>query len=479
MNNWIKIGLLSLLPYGSTAIDVSLDIATFKNGTQGYLEVYLHVVGTSVNFESLDSIQQQATVEVMLQIEKDNAIIIADKLMISSPIVAVPTDFVDVKRYKLDNGDYRLMAFMKDKSKSEDEVNIQKVFSLNYNLSPIEQSDIQLLASAKAATDPNHPFAKRQFLLEPLPTHFLQKELTSLLFYNEVYLQNTTKPLKLRYFIDRVLNGDRKTVKIVNKRKVGRGITPLLLSIDISDVASGNYTLTVEVRDTTEALLSAKSIPFQRSNPYLKNLPIPEEELGNETFVATLSPKELDIAIKAIVPILPQNMTAHANKVLADQDTIAQRLLLFNYWAGKNPNLPKVAYDAYMKVIWAIDRQFRSGFRNGFETDRGVIYLRYGRPDDIVRVEDEPSAPPYEIWSYNEFPQTMQNNVRFLFYNPSLAPEDFVLLHSTARTELNNPQWEIQLYQDAPNEIQGNDPFGATEMQDNFGRRARRLMNDF
>ena len=95
--------------------------------------------------------------------------------------------------------------------------------------------------------------------------------------------------------------------------------------------------------------------------------------------------------------------------------------------------------------------------------------MKYGQPDDTQRQEEEPSAPPYEVWVYYDFPQTHQSNVKFIFYNPSLAPGDFVLLHSNAIGEINNPNWQAELYRDA-NENIGNG---------SFNRNANRIFNDF
>ena len=96
-----------------------------------------------------------------------------------------------------------------------------------------------------------------------------------------------------------------------------------------------------------------------------------------------------------------------------------------------------------------------------------------------MSVEDEQSAPPYEIWFYNQFPQTNQNNVKFVFYNPSLATNGFTMLHSTARGEVNNPRWEVDLYGSAPNDLDGSNYIDGTQMKGNIGRHARRLYESF
>ncbi len=158
---------------------------------------------------------------------------------------------------------------------------------------------------------------------------------------------------------------------------------------------------------------------------------------------------------------------------------LIQYQFLFAFWANRQPNHPEAAYKQYMEVARAVDNLYSSGFGHGFETDRGYTFMKYGKPSDIVSVEDEPSAPPYEIWIYYDFPQTTQSNVKFLFYNPTLVGDDYRLLHSTARGEIQNPQWELELYRDAPNDISGSNFVDATGVEDNLYRVASRYFNDF
>ena len=203
-------------------------------------------------------------------------------------------------------------------------------------------------------------------------------------------------------------------------------------------------------------------------------------DLDNE-FVGKLSFDELQYSVRAIAPLVKDEDVDFMNTILSKRnpDTTALKRFLFNFWVTQDPNQPEVLYGQYMEVAKAVDKMFDGGFGYGFESDRGFIYMKYGRPDDLVAVNNEPSAPPYEIWVYNDFPKTKQTNVKFLFYEPDLGT-DFQLLHSNARGEINNPQWEVTLYSgNAPNEIQGSNYIDATQMQDNINRRARQFFNDF
>jgi GWxTD domain-containing protein len=264
-----------------------------------------------------------------------------------------------------------------------------------------------------------------------------------------------------------------------HKRLEPAPIVPVLQSVDISKLPSGNYFLTVEVRNRAKEKLMQRSVSFQRSNPYLSiELADVDTTSVKEEFAWKLSAEELRFSLKAVAPRLSADAEA-INTLLAGDNLQAQRLYLFAYWTKESPNYPEAAYRKYMEVARAVGDMFHSGFGNGVETDRGYIYLKYGRPDDMIKVEDEPSAPPYEIWSYNYFPTTKQNNVRFLFYNPSLSPGNFQLLHSTARGEINNPQWQLRLYRDAPTELNTPNFIDGTDLNDNFGRKAVRYFNDF
>ena len=133
-----------------------------------------------------------------------------------------------------------------------------------------------------------------------------------------------------------------------------------------------------------------------------------------------------------------------------------------------------------MVVAKAVDNQFHSGLGHGFESDRGFIFLRYGKPTSMITITDEPEAPPYEIWYYDQFPFTTQTDVKFLFYNPSYAAGQYSLLHSNARGELNNPNWLIALYKNIDDRDRvGSDILNQTEVTEGFNRNAARYFNDF
>lgn len=464
----------------SWALDASLSFATFKSSNQRFIELYLHIAGKSVTFAPTPDSLGQSGVEVLVLFKQADKIIKYDKYILNGPVGTEPVDFIDLKRYVLDDGDYQLIVAVKDVNNEKNAKEYATPISIDYKSEGLLQSDIELLASIKKETQEG-PFVKNGFYMEPLPFNFYGRGTTFLSFYNELYGADVAvaDDFVVSYSIEKIENEKNQTLQIGHKKLQSAPVIPLLIQMDISQLPSGNYMLVVEARSRTKALLSKKSIYFQRSNPFLNQEKIDLASLNlQEEFVGNLTPEELEYSLRAITPLLPQPDVELVNTILKNDSINAQRMYLMSFWLQRNPNTPKQAYDKYMAVARAIDKQFQSGFRHGFETDRGYVYLKYGQPSDMERRDSEPSAPPYEVWSYNEVKLTRQNNVRFIFYNPSLAPEDFVLLHSDAIGEINNPQWQRQLYRNAPNEIDSDDYFGGTGVKDGFNRNASKVVND-
>ncbi len=471
--------LISTFVIGQIAsgLDASISYAVFKSAERPYIEVYLHVAGPTSTFAKTRDSLYQANIEVLILFERDSQIVKFDKFQLSSPLSAKAIDFVDLKRYALDNGTYNLTVELSDLHRKGNARTYQTIVEVSFMGQSLEQSDIALLARLEKSEMPS-PFLKNGFYMEPAPYNFLGKGVDKLSFYQEIYHSDRfmTEDFVVSYSIEAVQKGEPKIVLIGHKKLKPAEVLPVLMQVDISKIPSGNYFLALEVRDRYKKLLSRKMVFFQRSNPYLWQTPeaLAETDISQE-FVQKLSPEDVKFSLRALGPKIPQTDVEAVNLMLQTDSVNAQRMYLFTYWAQRYPANPEQGYKTYMEVAKAVDKLFESGFRYGFETDRGYVFLKYGRPDDIEDQEEEPSAPPYEIWTYNSFPATGQTNVKFIFYNRSLSPGDYRLLHSSARGELNNPQWQQELYRNALGENQAGDFLDGLDAAGGLNRNAGRL----
>jgi GWxTD domain-containing protein len=263
------------------------------------------------------------------------------------------------------------------------------------------------------------------------------------------------------------------------KRLKPKKVNTIVQAIDIKGLGSGEYVLSAAVFDQSKQKLSETRVEFIRSNPEADQHWVENSgRLYEDSFTKGMEADSVRYALKAIAPKISQIQVPVLNYLIQKGELDNQRRFLHQYWLETDPISPEHAYQEYMRLVAIVDQHYHSAFGYGFETDRGHILLKYGFPNDKIEVDDEPSAPPYEIWFYNDFPVTGQSDVRFLFYNPSLAGGDYRLLHSTAIGEVQNPRWQMTLYSDAITETEPGDFMNARDVRDNVHRRAAEYFND-
>ncbi len=430
------------------AIEIGISHAAFQNNNNKYLEIYIQVISQTVNLKQYEDSTYQASVDFMILIKNNKEKIVSyDKFNIKSDRGSVVEDFITLRRLSLDNGDYFLEIEAID---NYDKTNIFKHkadVTINFPQNAVFLSDIELLANIEKSNNSSNPFVKSGYYLEPVLSYFVPEKVKKLGIYLEAYNSNLeADDTKIKLSIAKGFYGSSGSVVFSKKLNVKKAnISPILTRIDITSLVSGNYHILAELINTKEDVLVKKYVNFQRSNPE-KDIFVAKNTETNtyENSYATKLPADSVIySIRAMLPILTASDSEAANMLLANKDVEKGRYFIWSYWANK---AGIKGYSTYMKYANIVDVRFRSQVGYGFETDRGRIYLKYGMPSQIFKRENEPTAPPYEMWFYNSVEQDNQNNVKFVFYMPSLANNDYVLLHSNCRGEKNDPIWFYKLY---------------------------------
>ena len=115
----------------------------------------------------------------------------------------------------------------------------------------------------------------------------------------------------------------------------------------------------------------------------------------------------------------------------------------YQFWLCINPENPSFAWQDYLKEVRNVNKSFSTVLNPGYRTDRGRVYLQYGAPNVRQEVPTEPASYPYEIWQYYQINEL--TNRKFIFYNQSLATNDYDLLHSDMFGEPRNQNWQRTL----------------------------------
>ena len=81
-----------------------------------------------------------------------------------------------------------------------------------------------------------------------------------------------------------------------------------------------------------------------------------------------------------------------------------RRLQAFEaFWKSKDPS-PETEEnewrDEYYRRIRFANRQYSNPFQPGWRTDFGMVYIKYGEPDEVERFPFELGQKPHEIWYY-------------------------------------------------------------------------------
>ncbi len=182
------------------------------------------------------------------------------------------------------------------------------------------------------------------------------------------------------------------------------------------------------------------------------------------TFVGKYNASQVRAILKMLLLICDPIEGNNINGFLKKPDELYSKYFIFNFWEKRDKQNPEKAWKAYAERIKEVNKLFTSGARSGYETDRGRIYIQYGKPNDRIIVNNETGALPYEVWQYYSTEKQGREAV-FLFYQPGKSLGGYELLHSTAVGEKRNTNWRALLYN---NSIAGSGTFNADSRAEQY-----------
>ena len=116
---------------------------------------------------------------------------------------------------------------------------------------------------------------------------------------------------------------------------------------------------------------------------------------------------DMDLAIRQLRYIAsPQEMSELRNARPMDRERLFKE-----FWKKRDPTAnsdENELMDEYYRRVEYADEKFSTA-REGWESDRGRVYINYGEPTDIERHPFEAGSRPYEVWFYSHLA------LRFMF----------------------------------------------------------------
>ena len=270
---WLGV-LLGLIPHFVCAQPAAaLRPVLFYNAETGpYLETNLTVLGNSVSREFVDG-RYRNSVTVNLRVLQDTTIVRAKKYNLHGPYFVDSTSapaFIDCQRFPLPNGEYRLEMELTDAAGTTGKpLLIRSDLDVSFNGGLLESSYIQPLESFKKSAS-GGPLTKSGFDLVPFNADFYSEASPQLSFYYELY--NASKvlgekaPFIFEYFLQTASDSVRLGSYSGFRRVTAATVNPLLATLNINTLGTGDYALVIRVRDEKGQIRKADKYYFSRRN---------------------------------------------------------------------------------------------------------------------------------------------------------------------------------------------------------------------
>ncbi|MDP3773198.1 MAG: GWxTD domain-containing protein [Gemmatimonadales bacterium] len=274
-------------------------------------------------------------------------------------------------------------------------------------------------------------------IMRTAPTSRLTPTDASLSYYAEVYLsQGGATAGELR--ADVLGAGDRvivqtppRPVRFDSAGGVTRG------SLDLAGLPEGSYRLRLRVRlgDSTIAV----EAPFAMTGfPAQAVAPSPAPEAGD--LFAAVGEERLDSLYAPLIYLMGDGERRGYDGLTLE----GRRRFLGDFWRRRDPT-PETpdnpAMTEFYRSVSYTSESFREGGVGqipGWRTDRGRIYLKNGRPDEVLR-RPLANPRPYEVWKYSRSRQY------YYVFRDDSGLGHFVLIGTNDRREPSFPEWETYL----------------------------------
>lgn len=313
-----------------------------------------------------------------------------------------------------------------------------------FNGMTVQASDLQITPDLEPSDATDHPFYKNGFLVRPNIATVIAAPFLVVNSYIELYHVNRipTSEFFIRYSIADTAGRRIKQEEVKRPRTTAKDVVELHTMM-VDELPSGEYYLIATVfngyissaNDSSQVVL-----PITIRNPD-KDFAMAQQQ-GSvllqadllDPIFAGLKESELETEFRKVKPIATEQEVRIWNEL---QGTEAKGRFLTQFWLKRDQTIGTPAnefQEEYFERLRMASAYSYAMAPSGWESDRGRVLLKYGKPDNIERHLNEFNLKPYHIWSYQNL------NYQFVFVDRSQT-EAFNLVHSTAPGEPRNEDW--------------------------------------
>ncbi len=430
---------------------VQYDIARFRGDSEHmYIEIYYGFDVSLLKYVSKNKeMQSEVIASVTFKRSQDDSIVArqAWRIPFSVPDTSMLENsrtYNDLFGFYIKPDIYRVYIVVKDVNNDAVRDSVSVLLDVKLpNTNAITMSDVEFASSiGQIERDSTNRFYKNTFEVKPHPSRMFGIQQPVLFYYLEAY---NLKKNQSEFYYTKAIITNAVGKEVVNHEKTKRRVNDSNVEVGMMKVnalRTGVYTFTFMIIDSVDKKQYGSSKKFFVYNPTLPNdtsLTAAHNSI-DATEYATMSEQELDKEFDQARYITTRSETEQYKKYTTVE---AKRKALYEFWLNRDEDRTTPENEQktdYFKRLAHANVQYKTGFREGWKTDRGRVFILYGAPDDIERHANELDKKPYEVWTYN----SIQGGVVFIFGDRT-GFSDYVLLHSTHRNEMHDENWERQL----------------------------------
>ncbi len=470
MRRWHGLVLVSLfLCFKSLAIEATVAHSLFYKDDgkrlKPYIEVYWQIAPNSLHFTEPVKGNIIAKVRTDISFIDEYGIVMKEDHYIMQTAEASTIEqaraqnILELQRYDLTPGKYKIKVQLTELI----DTNSSYAFTDTFTVIPRNEkpvfSTVQLLDTSFTA-NVESIFNKNGKTQLPLCANFADENRKTLFYYTELYFPEASMIKDAEYTITTSVSKKPFESTLYKLQRIDtikrNGIIPVSGKFRIEVLPTGNYYLNISLKadGTTQC---SRTLFFQRVNtkPVKLNADTSKKETEfqdmqvvdlSTTFVDKYTLPQVRAILKMLHPVATPIEKQSIEAFLDRPDFTYMRYFIYNFWKARNPANPKEGWEEYSQKVKEVNKQFSVSGVPGYETERGLIYLKYGKPDEMVEVQNEQGVQPYEIWTYNVLPQQSSGGM-IMFYRPGFMIGDYRILHSNIKGEIRNTNWRSVLYQ--------------------------------
>lgn len=453
----LVLGFLVLLQYVSAAswpnlpFRLETDFAQFRfESDTNYLEIYYSCEESRLSYVKKDE-QYEGAILMHLSIHSSLTDSIEMVRIFRIPHGVPDTacleggkSFVGVIGLAIPDGEHRLaIESFDDHDRSRRDRVVYELPAKMLVRKTVALSDVELCTSIrKKPMDPTNVFFKNTFEIIPNPTKTYGPRTPILYYYLEAYNLLKARNKGTYYTKVGVYDSDNREIRAYDRWKQRTNESSVEVgSVNLSSLPTGTYRLQFSLTD------SATNVTVSSSKKFLiydrDRGPDRTTEAGGYDPLATeyilMAEDELNQEFGAVHYLMNLSEKSLV-KELSSLD--AKKKFLLNFWKERDADLrtPENEFrQVYMGRVQHANDTFQSGFKEGWKSDRGRVYIMYGPPDEYERY---PMAPkPFEVWHYHN----IDGGVQFVFAD-LLGLRDHELVHSTHRNEMHDDRWGARFH---------------------------------